>query len=164
VTALDRWLTRVENLLAGLGIAVLILIIGAVCSEILLRTFFARPQVWVIEFSEYGLLFITFLGTSWLMRQDGHVRVDLLTNALGVEGKRRLALVSAAIGCAVSVVLTVFGVIVTLDAQRRGVYKPTILEFPTWLVLVVIPLGSTLLTLRFLHRFAALWRRALDLK
>jgi C4-dicarboxylate transporter DctQ subunit len=159
---LDRWLTRVENALAALGIFVLILIIGAVCAEIILRTFFARPQVWVIEFSEYGLLYVTFLGTAWLMRQDGHVRVDLLTNALDAEWKRRLALASEAIGCAVAVVLTVFGVLVTLDAHRRGLFKPTILEVPTWIVLLVIPVGSTLLALRFLQRFVALWRRTLE--
>jgi len=158
----DRWLTRVENLLAALGIAVLLLIVGAVCLEIVLRTFFARPQVWVIEFTEYGLLYVTFLGTAWLLRQDGHVRVDLLTNVLDREWRRRLALVSAAIGFAVSIVLTVFGVIVTLDTLRRGVYKPTILEFPTWIVLLVIPLGASLLTARFLQRFVALWQRTLE--
>ncbi len=161
MASLDRWLTRVENVLAGLGIFVLILIIGAVCTEIVLRTFFARPQVWVVEFSEYGLLYVTFFGSAWLMRQDGHVRVDLLTNALNPAWKRRLALVSEAIGCVVSVVLTVFGVLVTLDAHRRGLFKPTILEFPTWIVLLVIPLGSTLLALRFLQRFVALWQRTL---
>jgi C4-dicarboxylate transporter, DctQ subunit len=158
----DRWLTRVENLLAALGILVMLLIVGAVCIEIVLRTFFARPQVWVIEFTEYGLLYITFLGTAWLLRQDGHVSVDLLTNALDREWRRRLALVSAAVGSAVSMVLTVFGVIITVDAQRRGVYKPTILEFPTWIVLLVIPLGASLLTARFLQRFVALWQRTLE--
>lgn len=158
----DRWLTRVENALAAIAIVVLVLIVGAVCAEVVLRTFFARPQVWVIEFSEYGLLYLTFLGTAWLMRQDGHVRVDLLTNTLGREGKRALALVSEAVGCMVSVVLTVFGVIVTLDAHRRGLFKPTILEFPTWVVLAVIPLGSALLVLRFAHRFVALWRRSVE--
>ena len=158
----DRWLTRIENLLAAFGIVVMLLIVGAVCLEIILRTFFAHPQVWVIEFTEYGLLYITFLGTAWLLRQDGHVRVDLLTNALDREWRRRLALVSAAVGFAVSVVLTVFGVIITLDTLRRGVYKPTILEFPTWIVLLVIPLGASLLTARFLQRFVALWQRTLD--
>jgi TRAP-type C4-dicarboxylate transport system permease small subunit len=159
---LDRWLTRIENLLAALGIAGLLFIIAAVCAEILLRTFFARPQVWVIEFSEYALLYITFLGTSWLLRNDGHVRVDLLTDRLNGEWKRRLALASAAIGLAVALMLTVFGTAITLDQMRRGVYKPTILEFPTWLVLLVIPLGSAVLSLRFLQRWVALWRREIE--
>lgn len=162
MTAFDRWLTRIENVLAWIGIVVLILIIGAVCTEIVLRTFFARPQVWVIEFSEYGLLYLTFLGAAWLMRHDGHVRVDLLTNALNPAWKRRLAMASEAVGCAVSVVLLVFGAIVTLDAQRRGLFKPTILEFPTWIVLAVIPLGSAVLALRFLQRLVALWQRRLE--
>ncbi|MGE5338453.1 MAG: TRAP transporter small permease [Gemmatimonadota bacterium] len=158
----DRWLTRVEDLLAALAIAILIAIMGVVCLEIVLRTFFSRSLVWVIEFSEYGLLYVTFLGTAWLLRNNGHVRVDLLTNALDRDWRRRLALVSAAIGGAVSMVLAVFGVVVTIDAHRRGLFKPTIMEFPTWIVLLVIPLGASTLALRFLHRFIALAQRALD--
>lgn len=157
----DRWLTRAENLLATLGIIVLVLITGVVCFEIILRTFFARPQVWVIEFSEYGLLYITFLGTAWALRQGDHVRVDLLTNVLNAEWKRRLALVSQAVGFLVTIALTWFGVVATLEAQRRGLFKPTILEFPTWIVLLVIPVGSVMLVLRFLQRFIALWQRTL---
>ncbi len=160
----DRWLTRVEDLLAAIAIAVLIAIMGVVCLEIVLRTFFGRSLIWVIEFSEYGLLYVTFLGTAWLLRNDGHVRVDLLTNALDRDWRRRLALVSAGIGCVVSIVLAAFGIIVTLDAHRRGLFKPTIMEFPTWIVLLVIPFGAATLALRFLHRFIALWQRTLEFR
>lgn len=157
LSTLDRWLVRVEDALAALGILGLLFVIGAVCLEIVLRNFFSLPQVWVIEFSEYALLYITFLGTAWLLRTDGHVSVDLLTNALDGTWRRRLALLSAAIGLAVALVLTVFGVIVTLDLLHRGVFKPTVMEFPTWRVVVIIPIGSALLSLRFLHRLLALW-------
>jgi len=159
---LDRWLSRLEDLFAALGILALLFVIGAVCLEIVLRTFFAMPQVWVIEFSEYALLYITFLGTSWLLRTEGHVGVDLLTNALSRDWKRRLAIVSAAIGLLVAIVLVVFGVHTTIEQMRLGTYKPTVMEFPTWRVLLIIPLGSALLALRFLHRLVSLARGTLE--
>lgn len=159
---LDRWLSRLEDLFAALGILALLFVIGAVCLEIVLRTFFAMPQVWVIEFSEYALLYITFLGASWLLRTGGHVGVDLLTNALGRDWKRRLAIVSAAIGLFVAIVLVVFGAHTTIEQMRLGTYKPTVMEFPTWRVLLIIPLGSALLALRFLHRLISLVRGTLE--
>lgn len=103
LSVLDRWLTRLEDTFAALGVAALLFVIVSVCLEIVLRTFFAMPQIWVMEFSEYALLYITFLSTSWLLRIDGHVSVDMLTNALSHDWKRRLALVSAAIGLLVAI-------------------------------------------------------------
>lgn len=162
LSTLDRWLTRLEDLLAAIAIAGLLFVIGVVFLEIVLRTFFAMPQVWVIEFSEYALLWITFLGASWLLRTEGHVAVDLLTNALPADWKRRLAIVSACVGLAVALVLVVFGVSTTIEQMRLGTYKPTIMEFPTWRVLLIIPIGSALLALRFLHRVVALARGQLE--
>ena len=158
---LDRWLTKVEDFLAALGIAGLLVVIGAVCAEIVLRTFFAMPQVWVTEFTEYALLYVTFLGTAWLLRTNGHVGVDLLVHAVGDRAARRLALASAATGFAVAVVLLVFGVHTTIDLMRSGAYKPTVMEFPTWRVVAIIPVGSALLAQRYLHRLHALARGTL---
>ena len=33
----------------------------------------------------------------------------------------------------------------------RGAFKPTMLQVPTWIVLVVIPIGSAVLAVRFLR-------------
>lgn len=162
LSALDRWLTRLEDVFAALGILGLLFVIVVVCLEIVLRTFFAMPQIWVIEFSEYALLYITFLGTSWLLHAEGHVSVDLLTNAVSRTWARRLAVVSAAVGLFVAIVLVVFGVHATIEQMRLGTYKPTVMEFPTWRVLLIIPLGSALLALRFLHRLVALARGTLE--
>lgn len=162
LSVLDRWLSRLEDVFAALGILGLLFVIVAVCLEIVLRTFFAMPQIWVIEFSEYALLYITFLGASWLLRGEGHVSVDLLTSAVSRAWARRLAIVSAAIGLLVAIVLVIFGVHATIEQMQLGTYKPTIMEFPTWRVLLIIPLGSALLALRFLHRLVALVRGTLE--
>ena len=151
----DRWLTALENAFANIALVGIVFLIAAVCSEMIMRNVFDRPLSWVIEISEYTMLYITFLGTSAVLRQGRHVSVDLLTEALNDTWRRRLAVVSSSI-CLVSVVaLTWFGTLATIDAQQRGVYKPTLMEFPTWIVLAVIPVGSMLLSLRFTHRLLA---------
>ena len=156
LASFDRRLAKIETACANLALVCIVFLVAAVCYEMLMRGLFDRPQSWVVELTEYSLLYITFLGTSGLLRQNGHVSVDLLTDALNPAWKRRLALVSAALCFVVCVILTCFATLATIDAQRRGVYKPTILEFPTWIVLAVIPVGSLLLSLRFAHRFLSL--------
>ena len=115
-----------------------------------MRYFFNRPLIWVVELTEYGLLYVTFLGAAWLLRQGGHVQVDILINFMGERWRRRCAVFSAAMGLIVGIVLTVFGAIVTYDYLVRGMYKPTVLEFPTGIVLAAVPLGSLFLSARFL--------------
>ena len=156
LVSLDRWLAKIEDAFANIALLGIVFLIGAVCFEMLMRGMFNRPQSWVIELTEYTLLYITFLGAAALQRRGGHVSVDLLTDALNEAWRRRLALVSAALCLIVVLVLTWFATLATLDAFRRGVYKPTVMEFPTWIVLAVIPVGSLLLSLRFAHRLLSL--------
>lgn len=152
----DRLLARVENLLAALGIWGLAFILFAVCLEVVMRGLFDRPQQWVIEITEYTLLYVTFLGAAWLQRENGHVAVDLLTSALDERWRRYLSIVSSVLGVAIGAVFTWFGTTATISALVRGVHKPTVLEFPTWIVLAVIPVGGAVLGLRFLSQLIAL--------
>jgi TRAP-type C4-dicarboxylate transport system permease small subunit len=144
-----RWLAAGEDALAVLGAALFAFITLAICAEVLMRYGFNRPLAWVDEVSEYALLWMTFLGTSWVLRQNGHVRVDILMQFFSPATLRRCGLFSAACGMLAALVLVIFGARATWIAFARGSYKSTGLDLPTWIVLVVIPLGGLLLFARF---------------
>jgi TRAP-type C4-dicarboxylate transport system permease small subunit len=146
----SRIAEKFENILAGLSMMILSLIILSVCLEIIMRYFLNRPLIWVVEMTEYGLLYVSFCGAAWLLRQGGHVQVDVVVNLMNQRWRQRCAVFSSAMGLIVSLVLTVFGSIVTYDQLVRGIYKPTVLEFPTGIVLAAVPLGSFFLSVRFL--------------
>ena len=147
---LSRVAGKGENILAATAMVVLSLTILSVCLEIVMRYFLNRPLVWVVELTEYGLLYVSFLGAAWLLRKGGHVQVDIIIDRLDDRWRRRCAIFSSAIGLVVSLLLTVFGAVATYDHLVRGVYKPTVLEFPTGVVLAAVPLGSLFLTARFM--------------
>ena len=148
---LARIMERVEGILATIAMVILTLIIFSVCLEIIMRYFLNRPLVWVVELTEYALLYVTFLGAAWLLKEGGHVRVDVVLNFMSRRWQTRWALFSSALGLLVSLILTVFGAIVTIDHLLRGMFKPTILEFPTGVVLAAIPVGCFFLTVRYLR-------------
>lgn len=157
-----RWLTRCEDALAALGSAIFAFITLAIGAEVVLRYGFNRPLTWVVEVSEYALLWMTFLGTSWVLRQGGHVRVDILMQFFSPATLRKCGLVSAGCGILASLVLVVFGAQVTWIAMARGSFKPTGLDIPTWLVLVVIPMGGVLLLARFSRMFVEYYTGSRD--
>lgn len=135
--------------LAGL---ILVFIMLTVCLEVILRYFLNRPQIWVTEVTECLLLYITFLGSAWLLRQEGHVRVDILLNRLRPRLNAFLGIFSSIIGVFVSLTLTIYGFSVTWDYFQRGIYTPTAMEIPVSAIIVIIPVGSLMLLVQFLRR------------
>jgi TRAP-type C4-dicarboxylate transport system permease small subunit len=134
----------------------------AICAEVLLRYGFNRPISWVVEISEYSLLWITFLGAAWVLRHGGHVRVDILLQYLSPAALRICGLFSSAAGIVTTLVLIAFGADATWTAYMRGAFKPTGTDVPTWMILIVIPLGGLLLFFRFARMFVEYWTRQRD--
>jgi len=157
-----RILAAAENIAAAGATLLFVGITISICAEVLLRYGFNSPIAWVVEISEYSLLWITFLGASWVLRHGGHVRVDILLQYLSPAGLRVCGLASSAMGALTTLVLLAFGVEATISAMMRGAFKPTGIDVPTWMIIIVIPLGALLLFLRFTRLFVEYWTRQRD--
>lgn len=163
----DRWLGRLETAMAVVALAILIAICGSVVAEVVMRYLFNRPLYWVVESSEYALVYITFLGAPWALRMRGHVSVDAFVEKMPARVQSLCAFLSDLIGISVALVIAIFGAFETFDAFSRGLYKPSLLQTPTWIPLLALPIGATVLALRFVLEAldsgeAVLTGRALD--
>lgn len=136
------------------GILVLLLMVAIVYS-VATRYLLNLPQPAVLEMSGYMLLYVTFLGAPWLLHNDGHVRIDLLTNSLGPRSRRWFDAWTSLAGVFVSSLLLWKGTEVTLDYYQRAIIVMNILDTPQYLLLIAIPLGSFFLVIEFLRHFAA---------
>lgn len=143
---------RTMDIMAFFAGIILIFILLSVCLEVILRDFFNRPQIWVTQVTECLLLYITFLGSAWLLREEGHVKVDILLIRLKRKIRTILGVISSAIGTIVSVVITIFGFNLTLHYFIKGTYTPTVLEIPLSWIIVIIPIGSLMLIIQFIRR------------
>lgn len=135
--------------LAWAGGVLLFFAMIAVCVDVVLRYFFNRPVAWVLEISEYILLYVTFMATAWVLRDESHIKVDLLVNRLSPERQSLISIITSAIGALVMFILAWFGSRVTLDFYRRGVPTLEYLKTPEYLILMIIPIGSFCLAVQF---------------
>ncbi|MHB8918662.1 MAG: TRAP transporter small permease subunit [Desulfocucumaceae bacterium] len=148
---------NIVRMLAFVAGLITIFIMFAISYGVIARKFFDMPIPWVIEVSSYALLFITFLGTPWLLRVNGHIRVDLLYSALSKRNRNILNLITSVLGVITNFILLSYGLAVTVDNWQRHILVMNILATPKFILLAVIPLGSFFLLVEFLMRA---WRSA----
>lgn len=127
-----------------LGITVLISI------NALLRKSFQMSITGSLELVEYSLVWITFLSAAWVLRHDGHVKVDLLIMFLNRTARRSLWHVTNALGGMTTAFLFFYSGSAVWSSYVRGVRLIQQLVLPKWIVLIVIPIGFFMLTLEFL--------------
>ncbi|MGQ0335964.1 TRAP transporter small permease [Halomonas elongata] len=147
--AFMRGVSRLNLWLAWLSGLVLVLATGLVFLEILSRLIFDRSLVWVVELSEYALLYMTFLGAPYLLEQHRHVAIDLVTEALPEWPRRLLVAAMSALAAVACGYCAWVGGLVTLDQLEHGMRETTLMRPPSYLITLVFPLGMLLLAIQF---------------
>lgn len=151
-----KWFDRMLNGMVAFAGVILIFTTLAVCYGIVMRFFFRSPSIWVAQTTEYALLWMVFLGTTWLLREKGHVSVDIIYAGLSKSTKTRFDLVMNAIAGVACGVLFVFSATYVCECIIGGVTDVRAVTIPKWTVSVIIPVGMLLLTLQF---FRMVWQR-----
>jgi TRAP-type C4-dicarboxylate transport system permease small subunit len=149
---------RILDLLASLVAIIIVIITLVVCVNVMLKYFLNRPILGVEEITEHLLLFITFFGSAWLLRKEGHVTVDFVLAMANPKTRAFLGFITSLFGIAICLPLVWYGSKVTWLNFLKGHYFPTLLEIPKAPILAIIPFGSLLLLIQFIRRSAQNYR------
>jgi TRAP-type C4-dicarboxylate transport system permease small subunit len=147
---LRRLLSAVNLCCAIVGAGLLLMIAVIICFEVTVRSLGFSSQLWVIEVSEYALLFITFLGAPYLLEKNLHVVLDLVYDSLSHRPRIVLQILNASIGFALCAILTGIGFSVVVEQFQLGVRQVTVMRPLSWWITLALPFGMALMTLEFL--------------
>ena len=117
-----------------------------------MRYFIGQTPLWTFETTEYTLLFITFLATAWLLKEEGHVKMDLLLNQFSRKNQAIISTFTSSIGTVMFLIITWYSSKVVWEVTQTHYYLPSILEVPATPIYIIIPIGSFLLFIQFLRR------------
>jgi len=120
--------------------------------EVLARYLFQRPTFWAVDLSEYAMLWAAFLAAPWVLSKEGHVRVEVFVERLNPSRQRRLGVVISVLGAIACAIMAWQGAVTVWDFYVRGTNMAREWEVPQYLVYLVIPIGSALLTVEFVRR------------
>jgi C4-dicarboxylate transporter DctQ subunit len=159
VDLLGRLLDRVLAGMAVLAGLLLLFMTFSISYSIFTRALSFQSPIWTVQFNEYSLLWLTFLGSAWVLRRGKHVAVDVITARLGTAGRGIADIVHSLLGTGVCGVLCWYSSLMTLNLFQRGVTDVQAVDMPKYLVLMVIPVGFFVITAQFFRNLLASLRR-----
>jgi C4-dicarboxylate transporter DctQ subunit len=151
-------LIEVMALLAGI---ILIFICAAVCYTIGMRFLFTKTSIWVMQTTEYALLWIVFLATTWLLKEGGHITTDVVYTHINEKTKHYLDYIMFTIGGIACAIMVYFGTDYVHECIIKGITDVRAVTVPKWTIFIIIPIGSILLTIQF---FRMAWTKLIDIR
>jgi len=138
-------LISVMLLIAG---AIVIIDMALVAQDVIIRKITNFTWAPLYEIETYSLVWMTFLGTAVIYRDDGHVKLDSFLQMLP---KRAQSFMNFFTSCAV-VVLTLFMCFLTARLTYQDIVNhftlSTVLNPPKWPIEIVIPFAFILLSIQ----------------
>ncbi|HUT71761.1 MAG TPA: TRAP transporter large permease subunit [Desulfatiglandales bacterium] len=123
--------------------------------EILSRYFFYTSVDWSSDIILYVIALSTVLGTSKLIKDDGHVGVAILPTLLKEDRRAVLHFLNAFL-CLVFTILVIYsGVQQVCEAYVNGITGTTSMRLPLWIPYLVMPIGGVLFSLRLIERMVS---------
>jgi TRAP-type C4-dicarboxylate transport system permease small subunit len=133
------------------GVMLGLVVIVKFC-DIILRYFLNKPLTWDVEFAEYMLFCIAFFGAAWLLREGGHVRIDVLDNLLSEKKKTYLHLIHSVVGALVSIILSLMSFVAAAYSYRDGLRVVKIFAIEKCYFLLIVAVGFFLLLAEFVRQ------------
>ncbi len=133
-------------IVAGL---LLVWLMVAVVTSVALRNAGLQPWAWLFTSTEYALLYITMFGAPWLVRERGHVHIELVTAMLPARPQRIVSRLVALLCVLISALLAWKGAELMATNIARNDFDVRAYYFPRWLLTVAFPLAFGCMAVEF---------------
>ena len=141
----------IERLSFAAGVVAAILIAAAiviVCQMVFIRYVLVESAAWQTEVVTFSLVAATLLGSPWVLRERGHVSVELVTAYSSPQARRVMLMMADAVVFIFAAIMFWKGLELTLEAYEGSWTTDSIYEFPLWIPYASMPIGFGLLALQ----------------
>ena len=118
--------------------------------QVLLRYFFGYTTVWQMELTIYLLMFTSFVGAAYGLKNDSHVGVDVIVERLPHKAKCILRIITSILGLAVAIIVAWKGWEMWHEATVNGWKSDSAWGPPLTIPYFILPFGMSLVSLQFL--------------
>ena len=134
---------------SGYLASALFIAIGFIVSyEVIMRYLFNSPTIWVNEVSRFLQIWATYLALTYSFHKQDFIRITVIYDRLNENGKKILDFISFIFILIFSSFVVYFGWLIAYDSLKVGRTSSTILDVPSFLTELAIPLCFAFLVLR----------------
>ena len=149
MAAAIRLLDRICDFLAVLAGIYLVWIMFGIVFNATARTVGFSGSSHIFTFAEFGLLYIVMAASPWLVREKGHVYIELFTASVPRAMRRPLSRLISALCIVICLFLAWYTWGATARAYRFGDAEMRSLDMPKYLLLGAMPICFALMAAQF---------------
>jgi TRAP-type C4-dicarboxylate transport system permease small subunit len=133
------WLDLLIDGLALVAAVLVVLLTLLIVCDVAARYLRWFSLTWALEASEYMLYAITFLGAPWVLREEGHIAIELVVERLPSRQRMRLRRLTDFLGASVCALLLLYACRVAWRSYQSGILVQKSFTFPEWYTFALIP-------------------------
>ena len=154
-----KWVDAISDRVGAVAMALIVVMIGVLLLDAITRNVIRMPLHWCIEVAQFTLAAYYFMGGAMTLKNENHVRMDLLYSHLSRRGQHWLDLIT--VGCLLFyLVLLLIGSISSLqyaiatNETRFSIWNPSMIPIKALMVGCLILMVLQAISLGFKHAYA----------
>lgn len=152
---------KTNNVFMGVACVIVIADAIAVSVDTMMRYFLRESAIGIFELTEYSLVWMTFLGATWLLQKDGHIRMDVIVTRLNQRLQTVINIVVYGVCTILLAVVTFFSIKLIVYYYQTNYFFQTVLEPRRWAIELIVPIGCFMLFIQLLiktYGYMAKWK------
>jgi TRAP-type C4-dicarboxylate transport system permease small subunit len=137
--------------MAALAGLLMVAMMTTIFIDVVLRNLGYQSSAHFFSFTEYALLAVPCLGAPWLVREKGHIYVEMFLTSLSPAARAVAIRLIGALCVAVCVVLAWYGGAITLNDFINAERDVRSFDMPRWIVVGFIPLSFGMMAVEFMR-------------
>ena len=137
--------------MAWLAGALMVAMMAMIVADVGLRNMGFQGSAHFFTFTEYFLLLIPLFGAPWLVREKGHIYIELLIGALPERARRALVTIVVVACITVAGILAWYGAAITLQDYVGNEKDVRSFDMPRWILMAAMPLSFGMMALEFIR-------------
>jgi len=137
--------------MAWLAGVLMVAMMAMIVTDVALRNLGYQSSAHFFTFTEYFLLLIPLFGAPWLVREKGHIYIELVIGALPERAQRTLAVLVVAACIAVVGILAWYGAAITLQDYAGSEKDVRSFDMPRWMLMACMPLSFGMMAIEFVR-------------
>ncbi len=135
-----------------LSAAVIVVLNAIVVSQdVIIRKIFGFTWPPLYEVITYSLVWMTFLGTTAIMRMHSHVKMESMIGRLSLKRQALINGITSSLCALLNIGIIFYTARLTLSDYQTHFILATILNPPKWPIEIIIPIGFSTLVIQILR-------------
>ena len=147
----NRTLDIMSDISLVIARAMIVIMIVLVAIDVVARYVFNSPLGFASEYVMYLMVGVTLLAANYVLREKGHIRVDIIIRLLPPRAQVWLTVVTDVVSVFCVVILLIQTFNLTAQSLANNTSSVTAMATPLGIVQLMLPIGFGLLLIEFIR-------------